>query len=151
MPIKIIIKSEGSENVKSINNPLNTATSKEQETERVDGIMSKEMAMITKFAISQAQSWAMQGIKTYTQFTGDTAFQKQTEFFIGALDNFATIYVGAKMGGSVGVGVAVAGIMAKEGLKSYSNYMEIKTHNRNLSIITKGLGTRNPNGGRYGT
>lgn len=151
MPIKIIIEASGSEDVKSAGNPLNTKEDKKEDDKKVDGTMSKEMAMITKFAISQAKSWSLQGIKSYSQFTGDTTLQKKAEFALGAVDNLASIYAGAKLAGGVGVGIVVAGMVAKEGMNAYTSYMNVKTYNRDLSIVTQGLGVRNINGGRYGT
>lgn len=150
MPIKIIIETSGSEDVKDANNPLTEATKKESQDKKVNGKISPEMAMVSKFAISQAKTWALEGIKSYSNYTGNTQMQKRAEFALSALDDVATIFAGIKLGGVIGGAIAVGTIAGRKGIQDYQNYMEIKIHNRDLSIVTQGLGARNINGGRYG-
>lgn len=150
MAIEILISSDVMSD--SVDNPLSTEQAskpKSKDEQKVDGKMSKEQLAVMKFVITQAKTWAMLGVTTFTDYTGNSMLQEK-------IDNVLTIAdMGITIGGSFAVSrtlgvLAVAGYIGKASVQQFNNHMEHKKAVRTQSFIEQGQGKRNINGGNYG-
>lgn len=153
MPIEIIIKNdEGGTQQNGVQSPDNPVQSNENQDvagQKVSGKLNAGSMAMINFAKSQAKTWINLGIQSYTKYTGQATLQQQLDGAVNMASDVMGVVTAFAVHPILG-GVAVAGIIAREGINEFNRHMEDKTNARSLSFIRQGLGTREVNGGRYG-
>lgn len=149
MPIEVKISSD--EFINEVNNPLSIENNKpkEKDNDKISGQLGKTETALIKFGIDQAKTWAMQGIKAYTSFTGNSMLQQKLDNAVTAISMGATIGIAFATNIVVGM-IAVGGYAAQMGLQQFQANVDAKIAERTQSFIMQGQGQRNISGGRYG-
>lgn len=149
MAIKIKITSD--DLIDDIKNPLSAEknTSKEPFMEKVTGKLGNVETALIKFGIDQATTWAMEGVKTYTSFTGNSMLQQKLDNSISLINIGLSIGAAFVANPSLGF-IAMAGYGAQAGLSRFRSRVEALEAERTQSFIQQGMGKRNISGGQYG-
>lgn len=149
MAINITISSD--EVIEDVNNPLSVENKKTppQEAEKVSGKLSKGATALIKFGIDQAKTMAMEGIKTYTSFTGNSMLQQKIDNTLSLVNMGSTVGIAFATNWALGL-VSIGAYGVQAGLSVYRANVEAKVAERTQSFILQGMGKRNISGGQYG-
>lgn len=157
MAIEIIIKADGNStsggaNIESSSNPIANSQNKTQaqDNQNLKGKQNKEMALITNFLVNTLKTTATQGIQAYARYTGNSRVAQQMNMALELVGNVTSVVTATIAGGPVGFAVSMASVGLNYAVKGFNAWVDLKMEERALSVMKRGLGTINMNGGRYG-